>query len=69
MLDRVRWLLRPTAPTDPGSSDQRLDPAGDGPLTEGVYAGPGRIAHYALEDRTKMLCGKPPTDLHRWASS
>jgi hypothetical protein len=47
----------------------RTGPPGEEPLTEGVYAGAGRITHYALEGRTRTLCGKRRTGLHRWASS
>jgi hypothetical protein len=59
MLDRVRRLLGGTTPKEPGA----------GSLAEGAYAGAGRITHYALDGRTRMLCGRPPTGLHRWSSS
>jgi hypothetical protein len=68
MLERVRRLLRNDRPA--GRDDDGLStPPGEERLAEGVYAGAGRITHYALEGRTRTLCGKPPTGLHRWASS
>ena len=38
-------------------------------LAEGVYAGPGSRKHYALDGRTRLLCGGSPARLHRWASA
>jgi len=71
MLDRARRFLRTVVPRDGGVAkpEPNGDAAGAGPLIEGAYAGPGRITHYVLEGRTKTLCGKRPTGLHRWASS
>ncbi len=68
MLERVRRLLRTQDPPE-GGDERRTGPSGEQTLAEGVYAGPGRIAHYALDGRTRMLCGKPTAGLHRWASS
>jgi hypothetical protein len=59
MLDRVRRLVRPAG----------RDATGEESLAEGAYAGPGRVVHYALDGRTRMLCGKGPAGLHRWVSS
>ncbi len=64
MLDRARRLLRGGTSPESGTGA-----AGHDALTEGVYAGPGRITHYMLEGRTTTLCGKEPKGLHRWASS
>lgn len=71
MLDRARRFIRTVIPRDgvAAETDPKGDAGGDGPLAEGVYAGPGRITHYVLEGRTKTLCGKQPKELHRWASS
>jgi hypothetical protein len=68
MLDRLRRMLRTTGPVD-GPDSRPPSRAGEERLAEGVYAGAGRITHYALEGGTRTLCGKVPTGLHRWASS
>lgn len=73
MLDRARRLFRGLKPEPRAGSTPDADrspaAAPEGTLVEGAYAGAGRITHYALDGRTRMLCGRPPTGLHRWSSS
>jgi hypothetical protein len=71
MLDRARRFLRSGNPGDGAAAEaeSKVGAEGGEPQPEGVYAGPGRITHYLLDGHTRTLCGKPPTGLHRWASS